>query len=128
MISFSSNGMSKEGQKEISFSLKEEAKDILLRERNTQRRRRRRKGGEEEEEVERRRQNIVHGDRADAASYGAVAPCRASTGCRLRVTPLVPGRERSMCAGSTVIDMLADIHLDMPQVWRRIALRKAVRI
>ena len=43
MISFSSNGVSKEGQKEISFSLKEEGKEILSRERNAQRRRRRRR-------------------------------------------------------------------------------------
>ena len=45
MISFSSNKVSSEGQKEIFFPLKEEVKDILLRKRNAQRRMRRWRGG-----------------------------------------------------------------------------------
>ena len=52
MISFSSDEVSKEGQKEIAFSLKEEGQ----------------------------RQSTAHGDRADAAVDGAVAPWRMVSG------------------------------------------------
>ena len=86
-----------------------------------------------EEEVERWHQSTARGDWADTVADGAVVNGvggggRVSPGCRLRATPLVPGRERSLCAGSAVIDMLVDMHLDTPQVFRRIALGKAARI
>ena len=95
MISLSSKEVSTEEQKEISFSLKEEGKDILSRELNAQRKYKRRRwwrGGARALHTETGLTLRLMAPADCAVADGVRGDGRTSAGPRLHVIPLVPGQ------------------------------------